>query len=481
MEKFKNAFLGNMHPLSKNLVADLPLLLLLQDKGLLTDVQVESLEVVKENFPKAHKLLNILSRLEDSKFDVFCSVLNTVGQSAVVKIIRPDSEARSAESQHISELYSSCVPVEQLLLVGRSVRDKHKSELAEILEVDYGLPDVLHRHELLTLEECQGVTQHRETYRHHAQLRASHLIECVIDNQGKRNEDLLNTLNVDSFLDSLTETHQAHVVNYIRQDGKIDQSKVGDMCPLNEQLRMKLHPCPSITEMSDMNSRDPALQAMLTAMGVISIGQHNYIMAEVPRETSNERLLLIMKRRSLAHVKKFINCLIKTGHKDVVNKLNQPDVIVPIHTTIDLPTITNEDKRDRDGWFSIIFNWILGTPKNADLYPPVSDAITRLQNKGCDIKYVEASESITWYILCQTSASLESLRDMYISNELAQVLHDIFNSVCGDCRTILPLRVEWRADYDFSKSVSFETHDHFFSTDLCAYDGELLETAEKTV
>jgi len=477
MNKFKNAFDGKMYVLSRDLDVCLPLLLLLRDRRLITDEQLEALKVMKLNFEKVYELLVILSRLDDSKFDVFCSVLNDVNQSAIIKIIRPDSEPRAAESQEIADKYSFCVPEKQLHLTSGSKRDAFKAELAEILEADYGLPDELYVHKMLQLSECEDITQHRETYRCQVHSRVTRLLDYVVQNQRNRNEDLLNTVKNNSFLDSLVKTRQKHVVNFIIQDGKIDHSRFGDMFPVNEQQRMRLHPRPSITDNSSMNARHPSLQAILTAKGVISVGQQDYIMADVPRRTSNERLLLIMKRRSLAHVKAFIDCLIETGQKDVVEGLNERGVFVRIHTTIlpGPPTVTNEDKRDRESWFSKIVNWILSRFKKSDQYPPVRDAVSYLQNKGCALKYVEANQSIAWYILCQTPDALESLRNMYVSNELALVVHDIFNSLCGGCGTKLPLRVEWRADNnEFSRNVSFETHCHLFGTSL-------LETADEKV
>ena len=73
---------------------------------MLTDLQLESLKVLKGNSEKVDELLVILGRLEDAKFDVFCSVLYIVGQSAIVKMIRPDAEPtqpRPDESQHSTE------------------------------------------------------------------------------------------------------------------------------------------------------------------------------------------------------------------------------------------------------------------------------------------------------------------------------------------------------------------------------------------
>ena len=106
MNKFEKAFHGKRFELLHRLVVDLYLLNCLHDKGMLTDLQLEPLKVLKVNSEKVHELLGILCRLEDAKFVVFCSVLHIVGQSAIVKMIRPDAEPtqpRPDESQHSTE------------------------------------------------------------------------------------------------------------------------------------------------------------------------------------------------------------------------------------------------------------------------------------------------------------------------------------------------------------------------------------------
>ena len=88
MNKFKSAFHGKRYELLHYLHVDVSLLNCLHDKELLTDLQLGSLRVLTHNHRKVDELFNILGRLEDSLFDVFCSVLVTVGQPAIVRKIR---------------------------------------------------------------------------------------------------------------------------------------------------------------------------------------------------------------------------------------------------------------------------------------------------------------------------------------------------------------------------------------------------------
>ena len=456
MNLFEKAFHGKTYQLLHVLDVSIPLLCLLRDKELLTYLQVESLNVIEDKSKKVEELLQILRRLDDSKFDVFCSVLVTVGQPAIVKIIRPDAEPtqrRSDASQYVTELSSTCVPREQLGLTVGSEQDRQTIELEETIEVDYGLPVVLHGHKVLTSREWQHIAQHHDVHRREVQIRVSRLLEFAVQTLKSGNESMWSALKNTSFQDSLHETKQPHIANFIMTNGVIDTSRFCDVCPLNEQQRISLLPRPDVTVNSSLNSQDRTLLDMLLTEGVISSGQQEYISEAEIRGKSNERLLLIMKRRSVADVKTFFRCLLKMGCSDVVDRLNKPGIFVPIHTTINSKTMTNEDKRKRENVFVKFFKWLLGKPDNSELYPEAFEAVTCLQKRGCDL-YPESKQSIAWYIHCQTQDSLDSLRHMYDSDKLAQVLHVIFNSGLRD-QEPLPLRLEWRAGkYEFYETSS---------------------------
>ena len=157
IRKFKSAFQGNRQALSETLHVDLDLLNRLHDKKLLTDFELESLEVSEENHVKVHKLLKILGRRDNSLFNVFCSVLIDGGQGAVVKIIRPDAERTppghdetlqaTLQDQNNQHVLAGCSGRDQQtrqdqndqhVSAGCSERDEQTTELKQTLEVDYG-------------------------------------------------------------------------------------------------------------------------------------------------------------------------------------------------------------------------------------------------------------------------------------------------------------------------------------------------------
>jgi len=449
----------------------LSLLLMLNDARLLTDHQLESLRIEQDNIKRVYDLIVILCRLHDTRFNAFCCVLSEAGQQAVVDIMNEQPRNNEHNPMH--------VPEDQLAQAGGVERDRQVLEMEEILEADYGLPDELHRHGVLTFTECEHINHLRETDRYQVQMRISLLVGYVESHIRRPNQSLMAALaNIDSFLSSLVETDQTHIVNFIMQPGIVDPATFGDNYPLNDQQRMRLHPCPRLTERGDLDSRDNTLHAMLTARGVLSQGQQNYVMADVPRNISNERLLMIMKRKSVAHAKTFCQCLNQTGQRDVLAMLNEVGIFVRIHTSINQPTMTNEDKRDREGWFVNFFNWILSARINSTMYTPFWRAVTYLYNNGSEFRYVEATGSIAWCILCRTQDALERLRHMYNTNELEHLLHDMFNSVCG-FNKVLPFRVEWKADeYELCR-MSFKNKSDrlFFYLD----DGKGDDTEIKTV
>ena len=473
MKKFKNAFARKWHELSGQLEVSLPLLTILYDHEVLSHGHFEKLKGIQENFEKVNKLLEILIRRDDRYFDVFCDDLDADGQSAIVEIIRRKAQPIADESLHNTRQLSVCVPHERLVQAVSSKQDEQTTELEELLEVDYGLHNVLCKNKLLTLSECQNIAQHRHDHRFEVQKRVSRLLKFAVEKLNKGNENVLKALNNTSFLRSLEETDQRHIVNFIEKDGSIESIKSYEDRPLNQHQRRSLHPHPEITERSHLNSQNPSLQKMLLDEEVITGSQREYIGTDGPLSTSNERLLSIMQRRSVANVVAFFRCLDELGCRSVARKLNVPGVCSCIRTTINSRTMTDRDKQKREKLVVERLNQSKKKSRHSEQFRKVKESLACLENKRCVVKYVESRRSIAWFIQCQTLDSLDSLRAMYNSNELAHVLHDIFNSMRGVHEPPLPLRVEWKVeDYEFCRTVFEKPSSQPFGA--FSYNDELL-------
>jgi len=190
---------------------------------------------------------------------------------------------------------------------------------------------------------------------------------------------------------------------------------------------------------------------------VLTHGMIDDITTETSPTKSNKRLLRIMMRRSVAHARTFIQCLLKTRQKNMADKLNESCVFVCVHSTMNTATMTNEQKQQRESWFVKIFRLFIYWRQESGQHLRMYEACTYLENNGCTFVDVEERESIAWHIKCQTLESLERLRAMYNSNELAYVLHDIFNDPrCGG--EVVPLYVVWSSEnYEICKKVMRET------------------------
>ena len=136
--------------------------------------------------------------------------------------------------------------------------------------------------------------------------RVSCVLNFAVEKLKTENRSVMSTLKDTSFLESLKHTNQPHIANFIQKDG-MTESITDDVCPLDEHQRRSLHPCPNVTERSYLDARDPNLQNMLLGQGVISQSQQEYLTDSLHRTMSNERLLLILKRRSVADVKAFLS------------------------------------------------------------------------------------------------------------------------------------------------------------------------------
>jgi len=471
MNKFQSAFNRKKYDLSTELNVTTQLLLKLQDEKILTEEQCQSLHAKQTNIDKAAELLRMLERRVDSEFDVFCSVLIQLGQLSVVKIIRPEPEPKPVP-ECTTKQDSACIPEEQHHV---EAVDDHAAELGEIIEIDYGLPDALYVNKVITREQCEEMRHLRRTAVDRYTFRVNFLLKVVLQhlrNTSIPHEANLRTLKgANSFRSSLHETHQSHVVNYIEHDGNYGSigSTEGDIRPLNQQQRLKMHPHPSLTEDLNYNAE---MQVMLMHKKVLTRVQNEDIIAERTRTQSNERLLLIMKRRSVADAKIFIECLSITGQKGVVEKLTELGVVVIMHTTINSAETTNDQKKHREGTFAKIFNRFLSKChlyRSPEQIPQrLSEACSCFTSSGYDFLAVEPKNSIAWHIMCRTMKSLENLREMYNSNEIGHVLGDIFNCVSDEK---FQLRVEWDAsNYQLCRNFLKETSVHLFGPITDSYE-----------
>jgi len=463
MNNFACAFDGKKDLLSEKFDVSRKLLNCLSDAGLLTEEQYEELEAMitnnKTNYARVPALIKILRKLDDSdgsKFREFCRVLAEVGQSHIIEIIRRD-EVQSVEIPLVTPVCETCSRCsdKHLDVVQVPGKDELISELEEIIEPDYGLVDELCVKKVITERQCAEVKGLREIDKVHQRVR--YLLELLEQKLRKTSDKRrLDSLKNDDFYVSLNITNQTHVVNYIKENGRISSS-FGGVRPLSEQQRLNLHPRYTLI-MSDLNSMDAVLHDRLKSEAILCSRQSEDILCEKSVLAGNERLLLIMKRKSVAHVEHFIKCLLESGFKTIAKELIAPGVSACIHTKISSTTVSDNDKQQNESLVTKLINLILRT--GAILlgkYPQVQKSCASLKDIGCEVTHTDEEHSVVWYIRCQSLQSLEMLRELYESQELAKILHDMFNSLCPSNEE-LSLNVDWSTDsFEMCKTYWRET------------------------
>jgi len=448
MDRFRQAFECKRRYLIDNLDVSTKLLADLQDKRLLSELQVESIRVKDLKADKVYELIGLLSQRPDNEFDHFCNALRGDGQSHVVKVLAPEliveletvSPSCSASFDHVTASPSCSSSIGPCT---SSQGETSMGELKEIIEPDYGFPFQLCRNGILTREQSAEIQHLSESEFHLKQKRVRLLLELVVpDDKKQDNEPCLKVLHdFTAFTDALRDTDQCHVVNYIRAGGNMGNI-VDNHRPLTEQQRRRLCPSPILT--MQMNSRKDELLKRLVHDKVISQLQHDDVIKQVDLSDMNSRLLIIMERRSLANVVRFINYLRETGQTEVVKLMLEPGVFVGITTEINDPKMTNKDKKTKESFFLAWFwkIWPFGNKSN-----------NHLNKGGCEIRTAKQTNSILWYIKCETLESLDSLWNLYISGDLVDVFQNIFNRPFQSSE-LIKLTVYWNLkEYDSCKAM----------------------------
>jgi Caspase recruitment domain len=413
---FADAFRGKHTVLAAKLEVSDELLRKLMDKEIILPRHVSDIENARDE-AKVGKLLEILQRRDDSLVGDFCKILESDGQRHVKAIILQEEE----NSRRLpGQIDAKDVP--QL-----------EAELKEILEPDYGLLETLYRKKVIESEQCETVCVAETVHR-----RVEYLLKAVKTQKG--------TLKDSLFLEALKDENQNHVLNFIKEDGNVG-TEYEDDHPLSEQQRRRFSTSRSLLD--EMNFDDVFLQVSLCDKHVINRAQRDDVMAERTPRRRNIKFLRILSRRSLADVKQFIKCLYNVGQRSVVQQLTDIGVLVYVRTVIGRPEMNVNEHLEMERKVVQLCQ---------DRASPFVVSVPGLESSGCEIVSVEISQSLAWYVKCQTVESLESLRLSFETSpdQFADVFERIFNGLLGDGDPV-KLVVEWSVD-------DYESCRSFFST-----------------
>lgn len=312
------------------------------------------------------------------------------------------------------------------------IPEELEAELENILEPDYGLPDKLYSNEVINDEQRAGALSEKPVQR-----RVHCLLQAVKEKWG--------SVKADCFLKSLEEDGQLHIVNFIT--GKDH----GDVVPLNEQQRRRLLCLERALETLD--TRGSGLIELLQKTNVLSALQVDDIFSRKSRETIVRRLIRILERKSVADVQLFIVCLDEAAQINVSDRFNEVGVVARVFTSISHEEMAEKDLLEKLSQFVQHFNncfrsseWLVAS----SLY----EYMEKLEYEVVNVK-VELEKQVTWYIMCRSVQSLESLRELHLSADrwLGKQLQWIFNCLHGGDER-LQLSATWD-DTDFQRCQTF--------------------------
>ena len=172
-----------------------------------------------------------------------------------------------------------------------AVANKLETELREVVEPDYGLPEKLCEMQIITKEQLEEILDEKSV-----ESRSTCLLQLVRKN--------LDKLKHDSFVKALTDTDQRHVASFINANGR-NTGEFGDVWPLSKEQRSLLS---RYILFKEMNSDLSRLQDCLNK-NVLSTEQMKHVECQRNQRDRIKHLLRILQRRSVADLKNFIVCL----------------------------------------------------------------------------------------------------------------------------------------------------------------------------
>jgi hypothetical protein len=410
---FSEAFKDKKQVLAEMLQVSDDLLHKLREVNLINASELAEMDIIYNENQKSWELLGALERRSSSLFIDFCEILKTCGHLCALKTMLPKG--------HVVRL--------------EVLPDELEAELEELIEPNYGLLEKLHVAGVIDRDQLAVIYQQKSVHR-----RVSCLLQAVKRNWG--------SLKAELFLQTLSETGHRHIVNFIAANGG-NASDFGDIWPLNEQQRRRLSY--KLYVLEAMNLCGDRMLQILRERNVLSASHVNGVLFKKSREKKFKRLTRILERRSVADLKTFITCLNETRQENVVRGLTEFGAVGRIFSSIATPDMSAEDQVRKQKLFVQRFNKV-----DAFYSGEVAFKICRCMEKlGYEIIGVKTETRLSWYVMCRTVQSLESLRRWYKSpcNWLAKALQWIFNELCGTAEK-LELSVEWNdEDYYCCRSI----------------------------
>lgn len=403
MNTFAGAFAGKESKLSEKLQVTTGLLNKLLDREILRQEYIEDINESKGYTERATKLLAVLKRSDDARFDSFCEVLVEDKQEHVLSILECDCEL---------------------------LRD----ELVEIIEPDYGLVTKVYSEQIITFPQCEKILS-KET--------VCERVACMLQRVKANIKDIQSK----QFLDVLRSDNQGHVSNFIASNGRFSDG-FKDNWPLNKQQRRRFLTAGPILS---LNARIQMLPDLLRQYEILSDDQIESVVIERnTRLESTNKLLALLRRRSLRDAKNFIVCLLKCGYQQIVEQLTDSGAIASIRTVIEDFSLTDVEDQLMIERVVAERSIQLSTVEQCD----------RLRESGIIIFHIETRNSLVWYVKCPTLVALKTLKEIYDSGELCQNLQTIFNYLSGDDAD-RKLTVTW-CDEDYENCLSSFKSQNFF-------------------
>lgn len=409
LSTFREAFSGKKKgALQKALIVTDDLLLQLVNADIIHQCDIGRIRRIVGRNRRAQELLDILQRGDKSVFRDFCDIVKSHGQLDVLKIMLP----RGHHERH------------------RVMPEELETELTELILPSSSLAEKLYSTGIINSKQRTTLRQKQSDT-----SRVTYLLQSIKKNWG--------SVKAECFLRALLEDGQSHVVNLIAGNGE-GGPQCGDNCPLYEQQRRKLWCIRNASEA--LNLRRGSLLQLLQDRKILSAAQVDDVLLERSEEDGVRCLIKILERRSLADLKQFLVCLRETGHNGVLDRLTEVGIVAFVGSSVINHEMPEEAQLEKQKQFVQNFNKRFHV-REFDL---VSRICLQLEKLGIEILNVKMEQRVTWYILCRTVQSLESLRQLYYSpcNQLAEALQCIFNSLNVGAEK-LQLSVEWsNEDYE---------------------------------